>query len=193
MLGGRRQPGDPLREDTLDAAAEWQRLWKRCQPRTLCGGQHRRELQQSERVTRRPGHQLVANPIGQPGSRLVEKCRGRRGLEAAQSPLRKTRGCEVAVVVIPRAEQQHDTLGLQPTRHKDQCVGRWPVKPLRVVDQTEEALAGRHLRDKGEHGDRDQKGVVAATGGEAERSAQRCRLRRRQRRKLVKYRIEQLM
>ena len=112
MLGGRRQPGDPLREDSLDTAAEWQRLWQRCHPGTLCRAQHGGELQQRERVPRCPGHELVAHPIGQPGSSFSEKCRGRRGLKAAQSPLRKTRGREVALVVVPRAEQQHNTLGL---------------------------------------------------------------------------------
>ena len=112
MLGGGRQLGDPLREDAFDAAAEWQRLWKSCNPGKLCGGQHRRELQQCERVPRGPGHKLVADPIGQPGRRLIEKCGSRRGLEAAQSPLRQTRGREVAVVIIPRAEQQHNAFGL---------------------------------------------------------------------------------
>jgi hypothetical protein len=45
MLGGRRQLRDALREDALDAAAEWQRLGKRGDPRALCGGQHGGELQ----------------------------------------------------------------------------------------------------------------------------------------------------
>ena len=69
------------------------------------------------------------------------------------------------MIVVPRAEQQHNALGLQPARHKNQRVGRWPVKPLRVIDKTEEALAGRHLRNKGKDRDRDQKRIVAATGG----------------------------
>ena len=85
---------------------------KRGHPRTLRRAQHGGELQQRERVPRRPGHELVANPIGQPGSCFVEKCRGRRGLKAGQSPLRKTGGREVALVVVPRAEQQHNALGL---------------------------------------------------------------------------------
>ena len=146
-----------------------------------------------EWVPRRPGDKLVPDPTGQSGSRLVKKCRGRRGFEAHQSPLRKTRSREIATIVIPRAEQQHHTLGLQPTRHKDQSVGRWSIKPLSVIDQTEKALAGRHLGNQGEHGDRDQKGVVVATGGQTERGAERCGLRRRQRGKLVQNGIEQLV
>jgi hypothetical protein len=97
------------------------------------------------------------------------------------------------VVVIPRAEQHHHALGLQPARHENQCVGRWPVEPLRVIDQTEQAPTGGHLRDQGEHGDRDEEGVVVATGDEPERGAECCGLRRRQRRKVLQNWIEQLV
>ena len=95
----------------------------------------------------------------------MKKCRGRHGLEASQTQLRDPRGREVALIIVPRSEQQHNAFGLQSARHKNQGVGRWPVKPLRVIDKTEEALAGRHLRNKGQNRDRDQKRIVAATGG----------------------------
>ena len=76
----------------------------------------------------------------------------------------KAQGSRSSVIVVPRAEQQHNALGLQPARHKNQRVGRWPVKPLRVIDKTEEALAGRHLRNKGKDRDRDQKGSSLRPG-----------------------------
>ena len=72
-------------------------------------------------------------------------------------------------------------------------MGRRPVKPLRVVDQTEEAVTGRHLRNEGEDRDRDQKGIITAAGSKAECGAERCVLRRWQRGKLVQHWIEQLM
>ena len=64
-------------------------------PCALCGGKHRRELQQRERVPRRPGHELVSNLLGQPGSCFVKKCRGRRGLKASQTQLRKPSGTKL--------------------------------------------------------------------------------------------------
>ena len=42
----------------------------------------------------------------------MKKCRGRHGLKASQSQLRKPSGGEVALVIVPRAEQQHNALGV---------------------------------------------------------------------------------
>ena len=47
-----------------------------------------------------------------PGAVSSKKCRGRRGLKASQTPLRKTSGGEVALIIVPRSEQQHNALGV---------------------------------------------------------------------------------
>ena len=64
----------------------------------------------------------------------MKKGRGRHGLKAGQTQLGEPSGGEVALIIVPRSEQQHDALGVKPARRKDQRVGRWPVKPLRIID-----------------------------------------------------------
>ena len=54
------------------------------------------------------------------------------------------------------------------------------VEPVRVVDEAQQRLPLRRLGEQREHGERDEEPLVARAVGEAERAAQRARLRRRQ-------------
>ena len=149
-------------------------------------------------------------PTTRAGFRLFGPRAGRAPDQPARAQFRKEvprpRRAQARSVVAQEDWRLRSSVGRRPARRTAaqhprpvadalRRAGRRPMvgQPLRVVDHTEEAVAGRHLRDKSEHGDRDQKGVVVATRGEAERRAERCGLWPRQRVELVKYGIEQLV
>ena len=119
----------------------------------------------------------------------------RRGVlvEPAQPVLGQSRGVEDGLVGIADREDHQHALGVEPTRHEPQYVGRRGVEPLGVVDEAGDTGVTGQLAEERECRHPDQERVDAAAPGQAERAVQRLLVQPRQRRHHVDRRPEELV
>jgi len=180
-------------EGPLDLGADRKRLVeRRCvgSPRRI---ERARQLEQGERVPSRQRHELVRHPLGEAGRPLGEQRLRGCGRQTVDGQLRQPFGREDRLLRLARGEEQHDSLGMEPTGREHERLGRGVVEPVRVVDDTEEwALAGRTGKQgQRRRGDDEPLGHRPVLQGE--RGAERARLMSRQLRERVHDRSQELL
>ncbi len=97
----------------------------------------RGQLHQAKRVAPSLSQNPAAGLSRQPSPVLIQQRRRRGRIQPAQPQLRQPRRGQRRVVV-PRREDDHDPLGVQPPGREHQRLRRRPVQPVRVVDQAQQ-------------------------------------------------------
>ena len=110
------------------------------------------------------------------GVLLQQACRV-LGRERREVELLESRQLEVIAGVGTRREQEHDGVGHQPLRREEERLRRGAVEPLGVVDDDEERVRLRRDGKQVERRGADREAVERARPPEAERVAERVRLR----------------
>ena len=148
--------------------------------RELGGRQPPRQLKQRQRVAPRLGDDSITYL-------LVEPSRHHRLEESAGIGVAETREHELRQALellhltrIANSEHHRNRLGVEPPRDERKSRDRLQVQPLDVVEQAEERLLLREIRQQAEHGQADQERLRRGTVHEAKGPHQCVTLRCRQ-------------
>ena len=174
---------DPSRQRPCVRQPEPARQLRRRQPA--------RQLQQCERIAPR----LRDDPIAHP---LIQHEAHRRAQERPRVAVAKTFHLELGQVpkLLARltfGEDDPHRFGQQSPSHECQRQGRRLVQPLRVIDDAQQRMLLRHLREQAQHRQPDQERIRGRAGAQAEHDLERLGLRSRKPTPPIEHRRAELM
>jgi hypothetical protein len=168
---------DPTEEARLDLAGQRPGLASSETSGHLDGGQAARQLQQGQRIAARLGDDAVPHTlVERAGDDGVEEFAGLALVQSTYGKLRQV-GEDLAGAGLADGQDEQNGFGEQSAGNEFQGLGRHPVQPLRVVDQTEQLLVADGPGEQTQGGQADQKPVGRITDLHPERRAQCVPLR----------------
>ena len=172
-----RHPLDAASEALLDPGRERTGARQAEAARQLRRVAAPRQLQQRQRVATGLGDDAVSDPI-------VQRSRDHRLEQRSRVFVAETVDDELGqpadLAVVPqqtRREDDGDRFGAQAPCDEPEDLGRRPVEPLRVVDQTQERPFAGGFAEEAEHGQADQEAIRRLARPQAERRGERVALR----------------
>ena len=193
LLGLRGQPADSAEEARFDTARERHRVRTGEATDEARRRDAARELEERQRVAAA----LRDDPIE---DALVERPKRRRceqltclRLRESGDPKLPQAGEPVGRAHVPHREDHEHALRLEAPGDEREDLGRGVVEPLRIVDQGDERLRLRTVRQQAQHREADEETIGWRPCGEAERSSERVALRRRQPLESLEQRQAELM
>src|SRR5208283_3310744 len=114
-------------------------------------------------------------------------------VESPEPQLLQPRFTQWILVSVTNCDQHRGWLSLEPTRDKRESSTGWLIKPLRVLENQQQAGVLGRVADQLERRERDQVEVGSVLIGHAERREQGASLASGQPLRDVKYRAQELM
>ena len=175
-----RQPPNTLVKNRLELLGHRQRLGQRLLAGQLRLRQHRRQLDQSQRVATCSSHEAFAHREADPDGSTGEQDAGRVRVKPRQRQRRNVGGLERAHVSFTGGEDERDALGVQAPRDEPQRIRRRCVQPMRVIDEAQHGPPLRQLGEERETSREDEEALVRIALLETESGANCRRLGLRQ-------------
>ena len=173
------EPFDASSKHLLDrAGGSWRNCLARSPPADM--RVQERELEQCQRIPERgPNQRIDLGAADRAGHAQRDKLARLAVRKPLQRHLGKARSLETCLVSFPCRDQHCDRLRMQASSREEERVGRRTVKPLRIVDQTEQRASRRSFRQQAQERQCRQESVVCPVECQPERASKGRGLRLR--------------
>ena len=193
-LGVSRQGPNLPQEALLEPAAQGQGFGEDILAGELARGQFAPNLDQRQGVAPGFGHDAITDVVSQrPGGDDGQKLPGVGVGQTAEAQLGQAVEDRAAAARLTHGEQKSDPVRIKPAGDEGEDLSRLLIQPLGVVDDAQNRMLFRRMREQGQRGEPDQKTVRRVAGDQSERRSEGVTLRLRKIPKVRKERNEQLV